>query len=271
MTLQSKRIVFIGAGNMGETMIRGLLKSGLAKPEGLLASDLQKEKLEALGQELKIKVAPNAAEAVAEADIVVVAVKPQSVSELLPQLKAGIGKRRPLILSIVAGLRLEAFEKGLGSLPMVRVMPNTPALLGLGASAYCLGPHAELADGDNAEAILSCFGIALEVKEEQMDAVTALSGSGPAYVFLFMESLVAAGEALGLSAEQCFRLAAQTLKGAAAMIELGQDSPARLREKVTSPGGTTAAALKVFEEAKFRELVLRAMTAARDRGSELGR
>lgn len=268
MALKNKKIAFIGAGNMGEAMIRGLLKAGLSAPSDIIAADLRAEHLAGLKASLHVTTTVDAVEAAAMAQIVVLAVKPQSFSDLLPKLRVNGSQ---LVISIAAGLRLDKLKAQLGNVPLIRVMPNTPGLLGQGASAYCLGGTAGAAHAEDAEALLGCLGIVLRVSESQMDAVTALSGSGPAYLFLFMEAMQAAGEKLGLDAETSFKLAAQTIKGAAAMIEKRDDTPARLREKVTSPGGTTAAALKAFEDAGFRDIVLKAMTAARDRGIELGK
>jgi pyrroline-5-carboxylate reductase len=272
MSLQNKKIAFIGAGNMGEAMLRGLLKRMQAKPADLSVCDLREEKLAQLSAELGVRTYIDAAQAVQSAQLVILAVKPQGFPALLKELSGKVTHKQ-LVISIAAGIRLETLAKGLGALapPLIRVMPNTPALVGQGASAYCLGPGADENHAKDAEALLACLGLVLRVDEAQMDAVTALSGSGPAYVFLFMEALQAAGEKLGLSPEASFQLAARTITGAAAMIEMRQDGPARLREKVTSPGGTTAAALAVFESADFKELVARAMTAARDRSVELGK
>ena len=270
MSLKGKKIAFIGAGNMGEAMIRGLLKAGLSDPADVTASDPRAEHLAALKSALGIQSASDSLPAAERADIVVLAVKPQSLPELLRSLKGRL-QAKQLVISIAAGVRLATIEADMGALPLIRVMPNTPALVGQGASAYCLGGSAGEPHARDAESLLGCLGLVLRVEESQMDAVTALSGSGPAYVFLFMEALQAAGEKLGLDTETSFRLASQTLTGAAAMIAQRADTPARLREKVTSPGGTTAAALRAFEEAGLRELVLKAMTAARDRGVELGK
>jgi pyrroline-5-carboxylate reductase len=269
MSLHGKKIAFIGAGNMGEAMIRGLVKSGLSAPGEIFASDLRAGHLAALKAELGIHAGP-AVPAAAQADIVVLAVKPQAMAALLADLKGKLGLSQ-LVISIAAGVRLESIARQLDSSPLIRVMPNTPGLLGQGASAYCLGASASALNAADAEALLGCLGLVLRVDESQMDAVTALSGSGPAYVFLFMEALQSAGERLGLDGETSFRLAAQTLKGASAMIEQRADTPSRLREKVTSPGGTTAAALKILEDAGFQELIFKAMAAARDRGAELGK
>ncbi len=268
--MNAKSIAFLGAGNMGEAMIRGLLKAGLARPDQITAADLRPEALAALSSELDIRVTPDAAGAAANAELVVLAVKPQSFPTLLASISTRI-QPKTLVVSIAAGQRMDKIREWLPRQPVIRVMPNTPALLGQGASAYCLGEGVTEGQAKDAEEMLACLGVVARVEEAQMDAVTALSGSGPAYVFLFMEALQASGEKLGLDPATSFKLASQTITGAAAMIAARQDSPASLREKVTSPGGTTAAALKVFEEAGFRELIYKALAAARDKGRELGK
>jgi pyrroline-5-carboxylate reductase len=270
MALQGKKIAFLGAGNMGEAMIRGLLKAGLSAPEDILAADLRADHLQVLHASLGVRTTTDPVQAAVSSQILVLAVKPQAMPALLASLAGKLHKGQ-LAISIAAGVRLETMQVRLGELPLIRVMPNTPGLLGQGASCYCLGTFAGREHGADAEALLASLGLVLRVDESQMDAVTALSGSGPAYVFLFMEALQAAGEELGLDPETSFRLAAQTLKGAAAMIDKREESPQRLREKVTSPGGTTAAALKTFNDNDFQGLVLKAMTAARDRSMELGK
>ncbi|HTB23244.1 MAG TPA: pyrroline-5-carboxylate reductase [bacterium] len=264
-------IAFIGAGNMGEAMLRGLAKAGHSKA-GLRAFDLRTDRLKALASEAGFTAMDSVAQAVDGADIVVLAVKPQAFEALLAEL-APLLRGGQTLVSVAAGIRLERLSTALASpnLRLVRVMPNTPGLIGQGASAYCLGPSAGPTQAAQTEALLQPLGKVLRVREEDMDAVTALSGSGPAYVFLFMEALQAAGEGLGLSPEASFLLASQTLTGAAAMIQAGEKSPAELRAAVTSPGGTTAAAIRVFEEGGLRGLVDRALAAARDRSKELGR
>jgi pyrroline-5-carboxylate reductase len=260
-------IAFIGTGNMGEAMLRGVRGSGST----LHATDLDQERLQKLAKELAFAAQPNAEAAAAAAQVVVLCTKPQSFGELLPNL-AKVVQPSQLVISIAAGKTLAGLEAAFApGTPVIRVMPNTPGLIGEGASAYCLGKNATEAHAAIAEALLKSLGLVLRVEEAQMDAVTALSGSGPAYVFLFMEALQAGGIKLGLSEEASFQLAAETLRGAAGMVLRKDSPPAQLREKVTSPGGTTAAALKVFEEAGFRDLVAKAMTAARDRSVELGR
>jgi pyrroline-5-carboxylate reductase len=269
VSLETPSISFIGAGNMGEAMLRGLAKAGLP-PKRLRAFDVRQDRLQALAAETGFNAHFDLASAVNSADVVVLATKPQSFGELLDQL-APLLKPEQTVLSIAAGVRLQRLEAAFGpGQPLIRVMPNTPGLIGQGVSAYCLGKAAGEAHAAAAELILKPLGQVLRVAESDMDAVTALSGSGPAYVFLFMEALQAAGQKLGLSEAASFDLAAQTLLGASAMIQARQKSPADLRVAVTSPGGTTAAALKAFEDAGFRQLVEKALTAARDRSVELG-
>jgi len=270
LSLESPSISFIGAGNMGEAMLRGLAKAGLP-PARLRAFDLRQDRLQALAVEAGFNAHFDLASAVNAADVVVLATKPQSFGELLAQL-APLLKPQQTILSIAAGVPLAKLAAAFGpAQPLIRVMPNTPGLIGQGVSAYCLGGGAGEQHAAVAEIILGPLGLVLRVKESDMDAVTALSGSGPAYVFLFMEALQAAGVKLGLSEQASFDLAAQTLVGASAMVLARSKSPADLRVAVTSPGGTTAAALKVFEDAGFRDLVAKALQAASDRSVELGR
>ena len=255
---------------MGSAMLRGLIQSGAIQPEHAHACDLDAARLQALATSLGLKAHPDAPSALQAAQIVVLATKPQGFAELLPTLSP-IVRQDQLIISIAAGKTLATLEKAFSGVPVVRVMPNTPGLIGEGVSAYCLGLHATTDHAIQVEAVLAPLGLVIKVDEKEIDAVTALSGSGPAYVFLLMEALQAAGQKLGLSEESAFGLAAQTLRGASGMIQKRENSPAKLREMVTSPGGTTEAALKVFEEAGLRDIVLKAMTAARDRSIELGK
>jgi pyrroline-5-carboxylate reductase len=177
MPLPGKKIAFIGAGNMGEAMIRGLIAAGQSKAADIIAADLRPEQLAKLKSSLGVRGTDDASEAAEGADIVVLAVKPQSFSDLLPKLRVNNSQ---LLISIAAGLRLSTLKAQLGNVPLIRVMPNTPGLLGQGASAYCLGGTAGAAHAADAEALLACLGLVLRVEESQMDAVTALSGSGPA-------------------------------------------------------------------------------------------
>lgn len=255
---------------MGEAMLRGLAAAGWPK-ERLRATDLRLDRLQALAAQAGFSPCAGLAEAVAGADWVVLAVKPQAFADLLPQLAPLLAPGQA-VLSIAAGIPLTRLEAALGARrPYIRVMPNTPGLIGQGVSAYCLGGSADEVHAALAERVLQPLGLVLRVREEQMDAVTALSGSGPAYLFLFMEALQDAAQDLGLEPETAFRLASQTLVGASAMVARRERSPAELRTAVTSPGGTTQAALQALEAGGFRDLVKRALRAARDRSIELGR
>lgn len=256
---------------MGEAMLRGLAKAGYPAAK-LRAYDPAADKTAALAAQTGLKACATAQEALQGADLVVLATKPQAFAkELLPFLATALAPGQA-VLSIAAGVRLETLSKALGAQrAYIRVMPNTPGLIGQGVSAFCLGGSAAADHAALAQTLLQPLGLVVQVEEKDMDAVTALSGSGPAYLFLFMEALQAAGTELGLSPEASFLLASQTLAGAAAMVQKREKSPADLRVAVTSPGGTTAAALKVFEDAGFRGLVAKALTAARDRSVELGK
>ncbi len=263
-------IAFLGVGNMGEAMLRGLLKAGHPGPL-LQAYDTRTERLLALAGETGFRACSGPAQALEGASVVVLAVKPQSMDALLAQVGGALSPGQTVV-SIAAGVTLERLARALPpGTPLVRVMPNTPGLIGRGVSAFCLSLGTPESAAAVVEALLAPLGAVLRVDEARMDAVTALSGSGPAYVFLFMEALQAAGEALGLPPEAAFTLAARTLDGAAAMVLAGERAPRDLRAAVTSPGGTTAAALKVLEEGGFVPLVARALAAARDRSAELGR
>jgi pyrroline-5-carboxylate reductase len=272
----SETFGFLGAGNMAEAFCTGMVQKGGVSPSAIWACDVRPRAEIGWLDRLGILGFGSAEQVARKASTLVVAVKPKDVPALLQGLAAsvpGADLQDKRIISIAAGLSTAKLEGYLApaACPVVRVMPNTPAMVGLGASAYCLGRRASEADAAVTEAMLRSLGLAVQVDETQMDAVTALSGSGPAYVFLFMEALQAAGERLGLDPEVSFSLASQTLRGAAVMVAQRGDTPGRLREKVTSPGGTTAAALKVFEDAAFRELVAKAMQAAAERSRELGK
>lgn len=264
-------LAFLGAGNMGEALLRGLASSGYPAAR-LRAYDLDPTKPQAIAKTAGILACSSSDQALDGADWVILATKPQTlVPHLLPELQRTL-KTGQRVLSIAAGVRLDTLARYLGAdRPLVRVMPNTPGLIGQGVSAYCLGSAAGLEDAAFTERMLKPLGLTVKVQEQDMDAVTALSGSGPAYVFLFMEALQAAGEKLGLTPEATFALASQTITGAAAMIARKDKTPEQLRKAVTSPGGTTAAAIKVLEDAGFKDLMVQALVAAKDRSIEMGK
>jgi pyrroline-5-carboxylate reductase len=263
-------IGFIGAGNMTRSLASGLLASGY-DANALLLSDPNPALRAELSASLGLSVADDNAAVAARADILVIAVKPQVMQAVAGGLKAAVKQRRPLIITIAAGIRLADLERWLGgNLPVVRVMPNTPALVGAGAAGLYANAQVSKAQRDQAEAILRAVGITVWIEDENlMDIVTAVSGSGPAYFFLVMEALESAAIQSGLSAEAARLLTVQTAFGAAKMaLESGED-PGVLRTRVTSPGGTTESALRTLHQGNITELFNRAVIAARDRGREL--
>lgn len=267
---RGERIAFIGAGNMGGAIIRGLVKSGAAKPSQITASDPDAERVGALAEELKISVAKDNRSAAEWCDLLVLAVKPQVLDEAL----AGIGDvGSKLVLSIVAGAETTKIRNGLGGkAKVVRAMPNTPALVGEGISAMFAGPQVTAMELKRAQRILGAVGETVVVKKEELlDAVTGLSGSGPAYVFLVIEALADGGVLMGLDRDTALRLAARTVLGSAKLlIETGKH-PAQLREMVTSPGGTTAMGLKELELKGVRGAFISAVKSAAERARELGK
>ncbi|MCU9850359.1 pyrroline-5-carboxylate reductase [Defluviimonas sp. WL0024] len=260
-------LVLLGCGKMGSAMLEGWLKGGLPAASVWVSDPYPSDWLKGQGVNL------NAALPEAPA-IVLVAVKPQMMAEALPGL-ARMGGGRRLFLSVAAGTTIAYYESVLGAeTPIVRAMPNTPAAIGRGITAITGNARATAAHLDLAEVLLSAVGQVVRIEgEHQMDAVTAVSGSGPAYVFHLIETLAAAGVAEGLPADLAMRLAKATVAGAGALAEASEEQPDQLRVNVTSPGGTTAAALKVLmDEARgFPALLREAVHAAAERGRELGR
>ncbi len=263
-------IAMIGAGNMGSSLIGGLISNGHPSDK-LVATDASTEKLSALEQAFHIHTTTDNLKAIEMADVVVLAIKPQMFAAVLTEAKQIVQQRKPLIISIAAGIRETSIENWLGgNQAIVRVMPNTPALIGCGAAALFANKNVSDEQRNVAESILRAVGIVVWLKDEsQMDAVTALSGSGPAYFFLMMESLQNAAEQLGLPTETAKLLTLQTALGAARMaIESGK-SLEELRKNVTSPGGTTEKALSVLQENHLQDIFQKAVTAAKLRSEEL--
>lgn len=269
--LQDKRIAFIGAGNMGEALIKGLLQAGKVRPEQLIATDVRKNRLETIRKAYQIETIINNREAVTKAQILLLAVKPQVMDEVLVELRGAVAEDH-LLLSVAAGIRT-AFIEARFSQPtrVVRIMPNAPALVLDGASAIAPGHHATAEDLEMARQIFQAVGQVVDIEEKFMDAVTGLSGSGPAYIFVAIEALSDAGVRMGLSRDVATLLAAQTVLGAARMVLETGEHPATLRDTVTSPGGTTIAGLHVLEEAGFRGTLMSAVEAATRRSRELGK
>lgn len=269
MPLRDKTIAVIGAGNMGEALVRGLLVSKAIEPHQLIAADVRAHRLEQFSTQFGIEVVDDNSAAVADADIVLLAVKPQQMAEVLRGLRGRI-PREKLLISIAAGIPTSKIELELGDgTRVVRVMPNTPAQIGEGAAALCKGRHATDEDLAAANAILSAVGITVSTDEVHLDAVTALSGTGPAYVFLIAEAMIKAGTEVGLSQELARKLTLQTIIGAAKLLLQSGEEPAELRRKVTSPNGTTEAAMKVMTEGRLVEVFIEAVKAAASRSREL--
>jgi pyrroline-5-carboxylate reductase len=267
------RIGFIGSGNMAEALIKGIITAKVYAPADILISDIKAERLKFLTKKYNVTAVQNNTELAAKAETVVLSIKPQNIAEALKSI-TGVVQRDCLVISIVAGKKVASITVVLGDVAIVRVMPNTPALIGQGASALFANQRAKPML-DRAVRIFSSVGKAVIVdNEDLLDAVTAVSGSGPAYYFLLMEEMIKAGVELGLSEETAKELVLQTAKGAgmlAVEADKSGEGPAVLRHKVTSPGGTTEAALKVFAEGKISELISAAITKARDRGKELAK
>ncbi|MBL4608389.1 MAG: pyrroline-5-carboxylate reductase [Pseudomonadales bacterium] len=268
--MNNSNIAFIGAGNMASSLIGGLVQQGCQK-EKLFVSDPSAEQRQRLVDKYGVNACEDNHQAALQADVLVLAVKPQVMKEVLKDLNRSVKQKQPLIISIAAGIPLATFSTLLGEkTAVVRCMPNTPSLVGVGATGMMANPNVSEAQKTLAEQVLGAVGVALWVnKEAQIDAVTALSGSGPAYFFLLMESMIAAGEALGLDTETAKQLTLQTALGAATMAQQSDVPPSTLRQRVTSPGGTTEQALKTFEDGGFRSLVDAALTAADKRSKEL--
>lgn len=268
-----KKIAFIGSGAMGEAIIAGLIHQGLSRPEDLLIADLRAERVQELHEKYGVQPFTDNKQAVAGADVIILSVKPQGLSEVMKGLK-GIIAADVLVLSIIAGAKVSKISKGLAHLAVVRSMPNTPAQISHGITGWFAAPAVSDAQKEIAKNILGALGKQVPVSEEgYLDMVTAVSGSGPAYVFLFMEAMIDAGVHLGLARQAAEQLVIETIKGSVAYYEAqkGQTHLAGLRNQVTSPGGTTAAAIYYLEKAGFRSDISRAMYAAYERSVELGK
>lgn len=260
-------VAIIGAGVMGETLLSGLVRAG-KDPADLVVGEKRPDRAEELRERYGVKVVGNL-EAARVADTVALVVKPQDMGDLLreiaPELRAG-----QLLVSLAAGITTTYIESHIPEgVAVVRVMPNTPALVDEGMAAISAGKHCDDDHLEQAEALLAATGRVLRVPEKQQDAVTAISGSGPAYLFFVVEAMIEAGVHLGLPRTTATELVVQTVVGSAKMLRETGDHPTVLRERVTSPGGTTAAAIRQLEDHKVRAAFITAMEAARDRSVQL--
>jgi pyrroline-5-carboxylate reductase len=279
-----KKIGIIGAGNMGEAFIGALLRSGISTPDELFISDLDEEKLTHIHQEYSVGITKNNFDLFQKNEIIILAVKPQVMEPVVRNLIENKEYRslsdKKLIISIAAGIPIRKLEALLYSeprnflpekMPIIRVMPNTPALVLSGMSGMSGNQHASSEDMKIAKVILEAMGTVVEVKEKELDAITAVSGSGPAYVFFLAESMIDAGIALGFDPDTAVTLTMKTIEGALKLMQESKDTPETLRNKVTSPGGTTEAAFKVLNTNSVKDVIIEAISRAAERSQELSK
>ena len=262
----------IGAGNMAEAIARGVMGKNLLRAGQMIAADVSPQRRELFERELQVRTVEQNAEVARQSRVVLLSVKPQQMAEALAALAPAMGEQT-LVVSIAAGISTSFIEKHLGAgkaWRVVRVMPNTPMLVGEGMSGVARGANASDEDIATVRRLFESAGDVIEVTEDKMNAVTALSGSGPAYFFLLVEQMIAAGVDMGLSPQDARQLAAKTAVGAAKMLATSPDAPEELRRKVTSPGGTTHAAITHLQAQNVPRAIVDAIKAAERRGKELG-
>jgi pyrroline-5-carboxylate reductase len=272
MSVKGKRVGFIGGGNMGEALIRGLVGANLVGPELITATDVRGERTRQLADAYGITAHGDNARCVRDVDVVILAVKPQIMAEVLREIAPALAARH-LVISIAAGVATATIRAGLGKpdARIIRVMPNTPALVLQGATAIAKGKGLERDDLATAEEIFGAVGRVVVLDEELMDAVTGLSGSGPAYVAIVIESLADGGVKMGLDRITAMTLATQTVLGSAHLLAETGMHPGALKDMVSSPGGTTIAGISALEEGGIRTTFIRAVERATQRSRELGR
>jgi pyrroline-5-carboxylate reductase len=268
--MKNSTIAVIGCGNMGASLIGGLIADGF-NPAKIWATGTNDAKLAVLQKQFGINVTADNNKAAAAATVIILSVKPQKMAHVCQEIADTVQQHKPLVLSVATGVRANTMEHWLGSnTAIVRCMPNTPALIGCGASGLYANKHTTSAQRNTAESIMRAVGIVVWLDEEKLiDSVTALSGSGPAYFFLFMELMQEVGEKMGLSPDTSRLLTLQTGFGATRMALESSEQLATLRQKVTSPNGTTEQALKAFEKNNLRKIVSEALEAAHNRAGEL--
>ncbi len=284
MNKLNKKIGIIGAGNMGEAFAGALIRSGVSNPSELFLSDLSEKQLSHVSREYAINTTKDNFELFNQCEIIIIAVKPQIMEKVVLDL-AENGEfpnlsEKKLIISIAAGITIKKIEtifyapldrKTCSNLPIIRVMPNTPALVLSGMSGMSGNQHTSAEDIQTTKIILKSMGAVVEVNEEELDAVTALSGSGPAYAFFLAESMIDAGITLGFDPNTATLLTMKTIEGALKLMQESTDSPETLRQKVTSPGGTTEAAFQVLNENRAKEIFIEAISKAAERSRELSK
>lgn len=283
MSKINKKIGFIGSGNMGEAFVGALIQTGIFSSSMIYASDISEKRLDILNKTYGISVMKDNFKLFSECEIVIFALKPQHIYQVLSQISEHEDYQIPnrkIVISIAAGIPLRKIEDLLYNtldnefrerLPIIRVMPNTPALVLAGMSGMSPNKYAKAEDVETIKIILRAIGKVIEFKEEDMDAVTALSGSGPAYVFYMAEAMIEGGIKVGLEPDKAAVLTLTTIQGALKLMEESNESPEILRQKVTSPGGTTEAAFKILDKNRVKENIIEAIEAAKRRSKELSR
>ncbi|HEY7652558.1 MAG TPA: pyrroline-5-carboxylate reductase [Methylomirabilota bacterium] len=270
MSIKDKRVGFLGAGNMGEAMIKGLLQTGLVPAAAIAATDVRADRLQQIAKQYGVRAASSNVELVGEADVVILAVKPQIMGVVLKEISGAVDRGK-LLISIAAGVPVAALRAALGKpARLIRVMPNTPALVLEGVTAIARAEGLEPGDLEMAQELFGAVGRVVVLDEEALDAVTGLSGSGPAYVAIVIESLADGGVKMGLDRATAMTLAAQTVLGSARLILETGAHPGQLKDMVASPGGTTIAGIAALEEGGVRRTFISAVERATQRSRELG-
>ena len=268
--LTGKKVGIIGGGKMGGVLVHGMISRGIRAAADIIVADMDHRRLDELRETFGVAVTGDVREAAGKADIIILAVKPQNMAEVLDSI-SGVVTPEKLIISIAAGITLQFIGEHLKNCGrLIRTMPNTPALAGEGMTALAAGKTVTGAEMAIAEEIFNAVGLTVIVKEDQMDAVTGLSGSGPAYVFTIIEALADGGVQMGLARDVAVKLAAQTLLGSAKLVLTGDKHTGQLKDMVTSPGGTTIAGIRAIEEGKLRGTLMAAVEAATRRSQALG-
>jgi pyrroline-5-carboxylate reductase len=267
--LSGKRVAVLGAGKMGGILLKALLEKGLLLPSSIAATVQHEERAKDLSQKLGVAVGTDNVAAVRNADIILIGLKPQIVKEVMEQVRS-VATTKQLFISVAASVPTSLIEQALGlNVPVIRAMPNTPCLLGVGITALCRGKYASVEHLEAASALFKVGGRTVAVDEKHMDAVTALSGSGPAYIYIILESLAEAGVKVGLPRDVATLLAAQTTLGAATVVLETGDHPALLKDAVTTPAGCTIDGILELEEGKLRVTLIKAVVKAAQRAKEL--
>ncbi len=268
--LENKRIGFIGGGAMCEAMIGGLLHKGLLKPEQITVNDVASSRLTLLQQQYAVKTTDSATKVAGESEILFLTVKPQVMATVLSNIGKVVPKKT-IVVSIAAGIKIATMEKYLLGVPVIRVMPNTPVAVGEGMSAVARGTHADEKTAQLISEMFAAVGRSVVVEESMMDAVTGLSGSGPAFFFLMLDALSDAGVRVGFSRQNALLLSAQTMLGAAKMVLETGEHPGKLKDMVTSPGGTAITGVHMLETHSIRASLIEAVVAATARSRDMGK